>query len=230
MRVLSCAAVHAGAWPDLAKLIPALNRVGLDGVAIEEATGIERVQQNRWATAASVRPELVWCFAVLSAQCDTLESNVALELQPLQSIVYKTISGVDVSRGSNKLEHALLGGKRSLAVHFGSLSVAPPSLATPRGHRPAARFFVSAIRNLQGTTQKRVTAQQEPHALATTRGVSNTQLTRQSHPIFSPTQNRARRSGESDPVCMHQAKALHRTIAALLRVLSLMRPKPAMVA
>lgn len=50
--------MSAGAWPDLAKIIPALNRVGLDGVAIEEATGIERVQQNMWATAASVRLEL----------------------------------------------------------------------------------------------------------------------------------------------------------------------------
>lgn len=56
--MLSQLKAEAGAWPDLAKIISALNRTGLDGVAIEEATGIGRVQQNRWATAASVYESL----------------------------------------------------------------------------------------------------------------------------------------------------------------------------
>eukprot|EP00887_Chlorella_sp_A99_P004991 scaffold4.g4991.t1 len=36
----------AGAWHELAKLLPALQRKGLDAVAVEEATGIERRLQN----------------------------------------------------------------------------------------------------------------------------------------------------------------------------------------
>lgn len=37
-------------------MLSALNRAGLDSVAIEEATGIERVRQNMWSVAVTVPP------------------------------------------------------------------------------------------------------------------------------------------------------------------------------
>lgn len=43
-----------GHWHQLAKLLPALQRAGFDGPAIEEATGLERKIQNVWGTAAQV--------------------------------------------------------------------------------------------------------------------------------------------------------------------------------
>lgn len=45
----------SGHWHQLAKLLPALQRAGFDGPAIEEATGLERKIQNVWGTAAQVR-------------------------------------------------------------------------------------------------------------------------------------------------------------------------------
>ena len=43
-----------GAWHDLAKLLPVLARKGIDAVAVEDATGMERPQQNIWTVAVSV--------------------------------------------------------------------------------------------------------------------------------------------------------------------------------
>lgn len=44
-----------GQWHQLAKLLPALLRAGMDGVAVEEETGLERKVQNVWHTAVQVR-------------------------------------------------------------------------------------------------------------------------------------------------------------------------------
>jgi len=56
--MLSQLKAEAGNWPDLARMLPALNRAGLDGPAIEEATGLERVRQNMWMVAVSVYDSL----------------------------------------------------------------------------------------------------------------------------------------------------------------------------
>ena len=45
----------SGRWHELAKYLPALQRAGIDGMAVEEATGLERKIQNVWSTAAQVR-------------------------------------------------------------------------------------------------------------------------------------------------------------------------------
>lgn len=45
----------SGHWHQLAKLLPALQRAGFDGPAIEEATGLERKIQNVWGTASQAR-------------------------------------------------------------------------------------------------------------------------------------------------------------------------------
>ena len=45
----------AGQWHDLAKLLPNLARAGIDGLAVEQATGVERPEQNILVVAASVR-------------------------------------------------------------------------------------------------------------------------------------------------------------------------------
>ena len=45
----------SGHWHELAKFLPALQRAGIDGMAVEEATGLERKIQNVWSTAAQVR-------------------------------------------------------------------------------------------------------------------------------------------------------------------------------
>ncbi len=45
----------SGHWHELAKYLPALQRAGIDGMAVEEATGLERKIQNVWSTAAQVR-------------------------------------------------------------------------------------------------------------------------------------------------------------------------------
>jgi Rubisco accumulation factor 1 helix turn helix domain len=47
--------MHAGQWHDLAKLLPNLARAGIDGLAVEQATGVERPEQNILVVAASVR-------------------------------------------------------------------------------------------------------------------------------------------------------------------------------
>lgn len=44
----------SGHWHELAKYLPALQRAGIDGMAVEEATGLERKIQNVWSTAAQV--------------------------------------------------------------------------------------------------------------------------------------------------------------------------------
>lgn len=44
----------AGQWHDLAKLLPNLARSGIDGLAVEQATGVERLEQNILVVAASV--------------------------------------------------------------------------------------------------------------------------------------------------------------------------------
>lgn len=49
---------QAGAWHDLAKLLPALARSGMDSAAVEEATGLERAYQNTWIVSASVYDSL----------------------------------------------------------------------------------------------------------------------------------------------------------------------------
>lgn len=51
---------QSGPWHQLAKLIPALQRKGVDGLAVEEDTGLERRQQNIWATAAQVGCACGW--------------------------------------------------------------------------------------------------------------------------------------------------------------------------
>lgn len=47
-----------GHWYELAKFLPALQRAGYDGVAVEEATGLERKVQNVWSSAAPVRASI----------------------------------------------------------------------------------------------------------------------------------------------------------------------------
>ena len=50
----------SGHWHELAKFLPALQRAGIDAMAVEEATGLERRIQNVWGTAAQVRALGVW--------------------------------------------------------------------------------------------------------------------------------------------------------------------------
>lgn len=45
----------SGSWHQLAKLLPALQRAGVDAIAVEEFTGLERKTQNVWQTSAQVR-------------------------------------------------------------------------------------------------------------------------------------------------------------------------------
>ena len=47
-----------GHWYELAKLLPLLARAGYDGMAVEEATGLERKTQNVWGTAAQVHESI----------------------------------------------------------------------------------------------------------------------------------------------------------------------------
>lgn len=44
----------SGQWHQLAKVLPALQAAGFDGVAVEEETGLERKTQNVWNTAVQV--------------------------------------------------------------------------------------------------------------------------------------------------------------------------------
>jgi hypothetical protein len=48
----------SGHWHQLAKFLPALQRMGIDGMAVEEATGLERKTQNVWNTAAQVHESI----------------------------------------------------------------------------------------------------------------------------------------------------------------------------
>jgi len=50
---------QAGAWHQLAKLLPALQREGYDGYVIEEVTGLERKLQNIWTSAVSIYDSLI---------------------------------------------------------------------------------------------------------------------------------------------------------------------------
>ena len=45
----------SGHWHQLAKLLPALQRAGIDGMGVEEETGLERKLQNVWSTSAQAR-------------------------------------------------------------------------------------------------------------------------------------------------------------------------------
>lgn len=45
----------AGYWHELAKLLPALQRLGFDAQAVELATGLERPLQSVWAISEQVR-------------------------------------------------------------------------------------------------------------------------------------------------------------------------------
>ena len=47
----------AGPWHQLAKLLPALTRAGVDATAVEAETGLERARQNVWAVSEQVSPE-----------------------------------------------------------------------------------------------------------------------------------------------------------------------------
>lgn len=46
----------AGPWHQLAKLLPALTRAGVDATAVEAETGLERARQNVWAVSEQVNP------------------------------------------------------------------------------------------------------------------------------------------------------------------------------
>lgn len=54
----------AGQWHDLAKLLPKLARVGIDTLAVEQATGLERPEQNTLVVAASV---IGWSWSIYLA-------------------------------------------------------------------------------------------------------------------------------------------------------------------
>ncbi len=45
---------NAGHWHQLAKLLPLLQRAGVDSVQVEEAVGLERKLQNMWTAAEQV--------------------------------------------------------------------------------------------------------------------------------------------------------------------------------
>lgn len=47
---------NAGHWHELAKLLPRLAMSGYDSQVVEMETGLERVTQNAWMVAQSVRP------------------------------------------------------------------------------------------------------------------------------------------------------------------------------
>lgn len=69
----------AGPWHQLAKLLPALTRAGLDATAVEAETGLERARQNVWAVSEQARPLhcltsalkcMRGCMRMLSSVCD----------------------------------------------------------------------------------------------------------------------------------------------------------------
>ena len=51
----------AGPWHQLAKLLPALTRAGIDATAVEAETGLERARQNVWAVSEQARPLYCLC-------------------------------------------------------------------------------------------------------------------------------------------------------------------------
>ncbi len=60
---------RTGTWHDLAKLLPKLAARGIDTAAVEEATGLERTQQNIMTVAASVRDTRQLLPGSLHARC-----------------------------------------------------------------------------------------------------------------------------------------------------------------
>ncbi len=55
----------AGQWHELADLVPALAKLGIDNTIIEAETGIERAQLNAWLVSVQVRSLFLPCVISL---------------------------------------------------------------------------------------------------------------------------------------------------------------------